>query len=152
MQCTALPSLIPQNYPLGYSIIWIHNRFPCRSLELDDDAGGIAKGLAYGSIHFALCEHQLHVNRSSQLRFEAFTAVTMEKAVLWDVMQCGSCKNRRFEGTYLLRHTIVFLRRVRWLLVTANVVPSSPILVTLMMDALCSSETSVLTRVTRRHI
>jgi hypothetical protein len=38
------------------------------------------------------------------------------------------------------------------LLVTANVVPSSPILVTLMMDALSSSETSVLTRTTRCNI
>jgi hypothetical protein len=36
--------------------------------------------------------------------------------------------------------------------VTANVVPSSPILVTLMMDALSSSKTSVLTRVTRRNM
>jgi hypothetical protein len=40
----------------------------------------------------------------------------------------------------------VFLRSVRRLLVTANVVPSSPILVTLMMEVLCSSKTSVLTR------
>jgi hypothetical protein len=38
------------------------------------------------------------------------------------------------------------------LLVTANVVPSSPILVTLILEALNSSETSVLTRVTRRNI
>jgi hypothetical protein len=38
---------------------------------------------------------------------------------------------------------------VRRLLVTANVVPSSPILVTLMVEALRSSETSVLTRATR---
>jgi hypothetical protein len=38
------------------------------------------------------------------------------------------------------------------LLVTANVVPSSPILVTLMMEALSSSEMSVLTRATRRNI
>jgi hypothetical protein len=44
------------------------------------------------------------------------------------------------------------LRSVRRLLVTANVVPSSPILVTPMKDALCSSETSVLTRATRRNI
>jgi hypothetical protein len=43
------------------------------------------------------------------------------------------------------------LRSVRWLLVTANV-PSSPILVTLMMEALSSSETSVLTRAARRNI
>jgi hypothetical protein len=41
--------------------------------------------------------------------------------------------------------------RVRRLLVTANV-PTSPILVTLTMEALRSSETSVLTRATRRKI
>jgi hypothetical protein len=44
----------------------------------------------------------------------------------------------------------VYLRRVRRLLVTANDVPSSPILVTLKKDAPSSSETSVLTRATRR--
>jgi hypothetical protein len=38
------------------------------------------------------------------------------------------------------------------LLVTANLVPSSPILVTLKKEALSSSETSVLTRATRRNI
>jgi hypothetical protein len=38
------------------------------------------------------------------------------------------------------------------LLVTAGVVPSSPILVTLMKKALSSSETSVHTRATRRNI
>jgi hypothetical protein len=42
--------------------------------------------------------------------------------------------------------------RVRRLLVTANVVPSSPILVTLMMEALRSSESSVLTRATRYNV
>jgi hypothetical protein len=41
---------------------------------------------------------------------------------------------------------------VWFLLVTASVVPSSPIRVTLMMDALSSFETSVLTRTTRRII
>jgi hypothetical protein len=41
---------------------------------------------------------------------------------------------------------------VRRLLVTANVVPSSPILVTLMMEALRSSEMSVLTKVAWRNI
>jgi hypothetical protein len=35
-----------------------------------------------------------------------------------------------------------------WLLVTANVVPSSPILVTLMMEVVCSSATSILTKAT----
>jgi hypothetical protein len=46
----------------------------------------------------------------------------------------------------------LFLRSVRRLLVTANVVPSAPILVTLMMEALCSSEPSVLTTATRLNI
>jgi hypothetical protein len=56
-----------------------------------------------------------------------------EERSLLDVTAYGSCKNQRFG-------------------VTANVIPSSPILVTLMMEALSSSETSVLTRVTRRNI
>jgi hypothetical protein len=67
----------------------------------------------------------------------------MKNGVFWDVTPCGSCKNRRF---------VVFLRSVRLLLVTASVVPSSPILVTLIKEALRSSETSFLTRATRRKI
>jgi hypothetical protein len=41
---------------------------------------------------------------------------------------------------------------LRRMLVTASIVPSSPILVTLMKKALSSSETSVLTRATRHNI
>jgi hypothetical protein len=59
----------------------------------------------------------------------------MKNAVFRDVTQCGSCKNY-----------VVFLRSLRRLLVTANVVPSSPILAIPIMEALCSSKMSVLTR------
>jgi cobalamin synthase len=45
----------------------------------------------------------------------------------------------------------VFLRSVLQLLVNTSVVPSSHILVTLMVEALRSSETSVLTRATRSN-
>jgi hypothetical protein len=55
--------------------------------------------------------------------------VTMKNAVFWDVTP-----------------------GVRRLLVTASLVPSSQILVGLMKEALSSSETSVLTRATRRNI
>jgi hypothetical protein len=51
----------------------------------------------------------------------------------------------------LRRVAIVFLRSVHRLLVTADV-PSSQILVTLMMEAVGSSETSVLRRVPQRNI
>jgi hypothetical protein len=55
------------------------------------------------------------------------------------------------DGVNFLEYKI-FLRNLPRLLVSANVVPSSPILATLMMEALSSSETSVLTRATRRNI
>jgi hypothetical protein len=33
-----------------------------------------------------------------------FAAVTMKKAVFWDVTLRGSCKNRCFEGMFFLHH------------------------------------------------
>jgi hypothetical protein len=59
---------------------------------------------------------------------EAKTRTVQKNGVFWDVMPCDQ------------------------LLVTANVLPSSPSLVTLMMEALSSSETSVLARATWRTI
>jgi hypothetical protein len=54
-------------------------------------------------------------------------------------------------GTTQAATSLVFLRSIRRLLVAARVVPSSPIFVTLMKEAPGSSETSVLTRATRRN-
>jgi hypothetical protein len=47
---------------------------------------------------------------------------------------------------------IVFIRSVLRLRVATNVVTSSPILVSLMIEAIYSTESSVLTRPTRRNI
>jgi hypothetical protein len=60
--------------------------------------------------------------------------------------------NRRTLRINTKKSHLAFLRSVRLLLVTAGVVPISPILVTLMREALSSSETPVLTRATRRNI
>jgi hypothetical protein len=58
--------------------------------------------------------------------------------------------NSEFHSSFL-SHLVFFCSMLR-LLVTASVVPSSPIPVTLMKEALSSSETSVLTRATWRNI
>jgi hypothetical protein len=81
----------------------------------------------------------------------------LKNALFWDVTQCGSCKYRRFGGTYCHHHKgeknhLVFIRSVRRLLVTAIVVPSSQILATLMMKAPNFSETLAPTRTTRYNI
>jgi hypothetical protein len=51
-----------------------------------------------------------------------------------------------------LASIVIFLRSLLQLLDTANVVPSSAILVALMMEVIRSSETSVLTRAVRRNL
>jgi hypothetical protein len=67
------------------------------------------------------------------------------KNVLWTVTHCGSEEHI----ASIIR--AVFLRSVFQLLVNANV-PSSQILSALLMKAIPSSETSVLTGSTRQHI
>jgi hypothetical protein len=61
----------------------------------------------------------------------------MKNEVFLGARLCGSYKSRR---------------TLRRLLVTASVVPVPSILVTMMKEGLSSSETSVLTRATRRNI
>jgi hypothetical protein len=84
--------------------------------------------------------------------------VALVRTDVWEELSASFMKVTRIGelGTTLAvtsnRRTLVFLRRVRRLLVTASVVPSSPILVTMMMEALSSTETSVLIRATRRNI
>jgi hypothetical protein len=108
----------------------------------------------------------------NRVRSEVFTAVTMKNGVFWDVTPYGSPWKPQIShsvplwGGYSSKHTatqnanqatvypphLVFLRNMRRLLVTASIAPSLPILVTPIKEALSSSETSVLTRTTRRNI
>jgi hypothetical protein len=78
------------------------------------------------------------------VRSEVFTAVTMKNAVFWDVVPCGYCVNRRFGGAYRLHH-----QDLNHLI---TLIPRSRISYTLKMEAIGSSEMSVNTIATRRHI
>jgi hypothetical protein len=77
----------------------------------------------------------------------------MKNAAFWDMTPRGSCWNRLNQRQVLLPSSgwKVVLRNVLQLVVTANV-PSSLILSTLKTEAIYSSETSFLTRATRRHV
>jgi hypothetical protein len=59
----------------------------------------------------------------------------MENIVFWDVTLCGSCKNQRFEGTYILHY-----QRARNNVKLLCVVPSSLVVSTLMTEAVQSQE------------
>jgi 3'-phosphoadenosine 5'-phosphosulfate sulfotransferase (PAPS reductase)/FAD synthetase len=80
--------------------------------------------------------------------------------VFWDVRLCGYCKKRCFGGnisiikleTIIELGTLAETSNYQQLLITANVVLSSLILFTLMMEVIRSSETSLLARSTRHHI
>jgi hypothetical protein len=41
-----------------------------------------------------------NVSTIGVVRFKVFTEVTTKNAVFWDVMPCGSYKNRHFGGAY----------------------------------------------------
>jgi hypothetical protein len=99
--------------------------------------------------------------------FDMIILIISGKELSYEVPQCAVSSNIQLFHLSQARspHSIVkqnighskyqdfvFLRSVRRLLVRASVVPSSPVLVTLMKETLSSSETSVLTRATWRNI
>jgi hypothetical protein len=89
----------------------------------------------------------------------------MKNGVFWDVMSVALVRtgvSEDLSASFIKVARICELgatlavtsnrRTLRRLLVTANVIPSSPIFFTLMMEALLSSETSFLTRTIRLNI
>jgi hypothetical protein len=71
--------------------------------------------------------------------------------IFWRLVSSGMLRRVALVRTDVSEE-LTFFRSLRRLLVTAGVVPSSPILVTLMKEAISYSETSVLTRAARRKI
>jgi hypothetical protein len=65
--------------------------------------------------------------------------------IFWEMTPCGSYKNRRFGGSYTISRVAVLYKSLLFRSVPAR-------LVTLKMEAIRSSETSVLIRATRRHL
>jgi hypothetical protein len=101
------------------------------------------------------------------VRFEVSTAVPMMIIIFWEMTPCGSYKNRRFGGSYRLhlqgeqiragteRNSKLLYRRrlgkhsIHELTVSLCTCSYS---FTLKIEAIRSSETSVLVRATRRHL
>jgi hypothetical protein len=79
------------------------------------------------------------------VRFEVFTTVTMKNVVFWDIKIQLVLHRRHITSPLRVASSSGFL-------ITANFVPSSSILIILIMEGLSSSETSVLKRATRRNI
>jgi hypothetical protein len=79
-------------------------------------------------------------------KFHYWNICTAIKFIPWRMPSSGMLCCVAPVRTNILEECIVFLRSMLWLLVTANVVPSSPIPVTLMLEVICSYEMSVLTR------
>jgi hypothetical protein len=75
--------------------------------------------------------------------------VALVRTVVWEELSASFIRVTRIGE---LGTTLAVTSSVPLLLVMASVVPSSPILVTLMKEALSSSETSVLTKAIRRNI
>jgi hypothetical protein len=69
----------------------------------------------------------------------------MKNAAFWNMTPCGSCMDRSFGETNRLHHQGEKNQQTSLLhlLVTVNDVPGSLILLTLMIEAICSSETSL---------
>jgi hypothetical protein len=108
-----------------------------------------------------LCNSSFSNHPTILCKIEVFTAVTMKKAVFWDVSSCRNCVNRRFGGTYCLHLQGRKMRELgtsvnRWDLSSlqqrAHAGSSLADFPTLKMEAIFSSETSVYTISTRRHI
>jgi hypothetical protein len=102
------------------------------------------------------------------VRFEVSTAVTTKNGMLRRVALVKADVSVELSASFIRvtrvgelgttlavtsnRHTLLCLRSMLRLLVTASAVPSSSIHVILLKEALSSSETSLLTRATRRNI
>jgi hypothetical protein len=96
---------------------------------------------------------------------EVFTAVNMKNVVFWDISPCGSCRNRRFVRTYRLYPPGENIQRTKNTLARASDCSTlrSIVAIANMFLVLCfhpddggggifSSETSIPTRTSRRHI
>jgi hypothetical protein len=102
----------------------------------------------------------------SQLRYEFIVSVhsvhldttltilkLQSKDVTYDIVTVSEkCRLMGCDAVWLYLQQLMLLRSEFQLSVTANVVPSWQILSTPMMERIRTSETSVVTRATRRHI
>jgi hypothetical protein len=116
-------------------------------------------------ISYLLLQRQIFRDSVMYVGFEVSTAVVMKSIIFWDIPPCSllSC-NRHFGGTYRL-HLVTywfggvddFTRMSQWEprsslpLTTCLLAGSCWIISSTLLEAICSSETSVATQQTTQH-
>jgi hypothetical protein len=112
--------------------------------------------ITQGHLAMRFCNHNMFTNKPALPFYRSFGPCfvlwphTNPRHYLLPPLLPLCILNSEFHTSFLSH--LVFLRSMRRLLVTASIVPCSPILITLMKEALSSSETSVLTRGTWHNI
>jgi hypothetical protein len=155
----------------GFSSLFIHPSFVytytdtyCRidGMYSADNLQGFRTSKRYTNIPYqiitcilctALSKHDRYMPKQNMINDRGSQHLWQKNAIFWDVMPCGTSKNWHFGGRYHLHHQGGEISKlgtccVLQLLVTTNVVPSSLILSTLMMEVISSSKTSPHTRAT----
>jgi hypothetical protein len=73
-----------------------HIKIGCKEIEFESIS--LAQLAQNNGGHRSFGLHKIK-KTAEQVRFEVFTAVTMENGVFWDATPCASCKNTRLGGT-----------------------------------------------------
>jgi hypothetical protein len=96
-----IPAFVGSSYETEAASCLVFRYFSCREKIYHNDRSQCTS-TTDTDIHMQ--QKNLVTKAVYYVRLEVFTAVTVKNGVFWVVTPCGSCKNRRFGGTWCLLH------------------------------------------------